>query len=158
MSKCKYCSYMDLSDKNNHGECYCSYWRRYYDPDSNGCSYNDNSSNGLEHDNGCYLTTAMCYILGKEDNCYELSILRFFRDNYMKKTVEGQKLLAEYILISPPIADILLKHKDKNEIANFMLNKYINPAIELIKKKQYVLAVEKYKDMVYYVKSICELI
>lgn len=157
MSKCRYCSYMDLSDKNRFGECYCTFWGKYYDPDSNGCNHNDNSTDGEEHNTGCYLTTAMCEILGKADNCYELEILRSFRERYMKNTDEGKELLKEYDLISPPIASRLLVHEDKIAIANDMLKNYINVAIKMINYGYDEAAMLKYKEMVFYIKTLLKV-
>lgn len=154
MASCRYCSYMDLNDVNNYGECYCSYHGKYYDPDSSGCSHNDKESDGKPSSGGCYLTTAMCQILGKEDNCYELNTLRNFREDYMRHTPEGIKLLEEYEIISPPIVTKLLSKNNRKEIANNMLINYINVAIDLIHKKDFEKAINKYKEMVIYVKSI----
>lgn len=154
MSLCKYCSYMNLSDQNKYGECYCSYWGRYYDPNSNGCNHNDNSTDGREDTGGCYLTTAMCGILGKADDCYELETLRKFREKYMRNTDEGRLLLKEYDIISPPMALELSKHENRMTIAHEMLHQFINPAIELINNDENALAIKKYKSMVMYVKSV----
>lgn len=157
MSKCRFCSYMDLSDKNKYGDCYCSYKGHYYDPDSSGCEHNTNDTDGKDHDTGCYLTTAMCQILGKADNCYELETLRSFRENYMRMTDEGKELLKEYDIISPPIASKLLKLKNKMDIANIMLCDYINTSIELINNNDNEAAIIKYKDMVLYLKKLLRM-
>lgn len=156
MAKCRYCSSMDLSDQNKWGECYCKRYGKYYDPDSSGCGHNDHESDGKETEGGCYLTTAMCEILGKPDDCYELETLRNFRENYMRNTEEGKKLLQEYDLISPPIVKKLLNRIDRNVIANIMLNDYINVAIEMILNKKYETAIEKYKSMVVYIRETLE--
>lgn len=144
---------MDLSDQNKYGDCYCSRWGKYYDPDSSGCSYNDCESDGQEHGGGCYLTTAMCNVLGKEDDCYELNTLRVFREKYMRNDEEGKKLLKEYDRISPPIASRLLSSERKEEIASNMLKTFINIAIEKINGGNNIEAINIYKNMVVYVKE-----
>lgn len=154
MSKCRYCSHMDLRDQDRDGYCYCDYYGKYFDPDSSGCGHNDNEGNGVEPTEGCYLTTAMCNILGKPDNCYELEMLRGFRENYMRKTDEGRVLLNQYDVISIPIAASLLKNKDRVAIANNMRDQYINVAIDLIIQGENELAIEQYKRMVFYIKDI----
>lgn len=154
MASCRYCSHLNWNDKNKYDDCYCDYLGKYVDPYGGGCSHNDKEEDGDDHSGGgCYLTTAMCDVLGKADNCFELDTLRAFRSNYMRRTTEGQQLLREYDLISPPIAEKLLISKSKNLIAEKMLNDYINPAIELIEKGENLLAVEKYKEMVYFVED-----
>lgn len=154
MSKCRYCSHMDLRDQNKYGECYCSYHGKYYDPDSNGCSHNDNENSGVEPGGGCYLTTAMCDILGKADDCYELETLRGFREQYLRKTEEGKSLLKEYDEISVPIASRLMEADDRIQIANEMLTQYINEAIAMINRGENEDAVEKYRSMVCYIRNL----
>ncbi len=153
MAACKYCSHLDWSDKNKYGDCYCSYIGKYVDPESQGCSNNDKETNGRDDSGGCYLTTAMCSVLGKADDCFELEKLRAFRENYMRKTDEGQKLLAEYDTISPPIAKKLEQSENRDAIAEKMLKNFIEPAIDLIFNGKNQQAIEKYKEMVYYVKK-----
>lgn len=104
--------------------------------------YNKSSSNG-----GCYLTTAMCNILGYEDHCYALDTLRDFRDNYMKKTPECLPLLEDYDLIGPKISQKLEEDKNKIRTANIMLTEFITPAIICIKREDYDNAIEIYEDM-----------
>lgn len=153
MAACRYCSHLDWSDKNKYGDCYCSYIGKYVDPDSPGCSHNDKETNGRDDGGGCYLTTAMCNVLGKADDCFELESLRAFRENYMRKDEEGTKLLSEYDTISPPIAKELEQSENRVSIANDMLNCYINPAIDMISKGENRQAIEKYKEMVDFVKE-----
>jgi len=152
MAECRYCSYLDRSDTDKYGDCYCSYLGKYVDPASPGCSKNDKEADGEDHSGGCYLTTAMCGVLGKADDCFELEKLRAFRENYMRKTDEGQKLLAEYDTISPPIAKKLEQSDNRIAIAEKMLRDFIDPAINLIFNGENQQAIEKYKEMVYYVK------
>lgn len=104
--------------------------------------YNKSSSTG-----GCYLTTAMCNILGYEDHCYALDTLRDFRDNYMKKTPECLPLLKDYDLVGPKICEKLENDGNKKRTANIMLTEFITPAIICIKKNDYDNAIEIYKDM-----------
>lgn len=96
---------------------------------------------------GCYLTTAMCNILGYEDDCLILNTLRNFRDNYMKNTKECLPLLEDYDTVGPIIADKLTNDKNKVFNAKSMLYFYIYPALVSIKKENYDEAIELYKDM-----------
>lgn len=102
---------------------------------------------------GCFLTTAMCNILGKEDDCYELETLRKFRDNILKKTSYGKAIVEEYYKIAPGISVKLINHNDKESIALYMNNHYIIPIIVLINHKNYDSAINMYIEMVEYIKS-----
>lgn len=102
---------------------------------------------------GCFLTTAMCSILGKKDNCYELETLRKFRDEVLKKTDSGRKIINDYYSIAPEISLKLMNHKDKKCIAVFMNNHYIKPILSLIKHKDYNHAINMYIEMVRYIKN-----
>lgn len=107
----------------------------------------------LENKSGCFLTTAMCDILLKSDDCYELTKLREFRDGFLLKTQEGKELVDEYYKIAPSIADALYNLKERNHIAEIMQYEYITNILSRIDDKDYDKAIIKYKQMVYYVKE-----
>lgn len=157
MAECIQCRYMDLSDKNDYGEAYCQLRGHYYDPYSSACGsleYSDSSYQNREseynNDSCCYLTTAMCKVLGYDDQCDYLEILRDFRDTYMMQKPECFDLLIEYEVIGPIISRHILQDK---ETANIMLDNYIAKTIMLIKKGQYEQAINTYKAMVYFLKN-----
>lgn len=133
-----YCTKDDKSVDKYTVNTYCDNSLRYRD-----CPiYKKSSSSG-----GCYLTTAMCNVLGCEDNCETLETLRNFRDDYMKKTPECLPLLEDYDLVGPKISQKIDEDENKTRTANIMLTEYINPAINCIKNKLYDSAIEIYKDM-----------
>lgn len=115
---------------------------------------NDDSKDNDDKDTGCYLTTLMCELLGYEDDCFELTYLRNFRQNYMQNNIEGQKLLSQYKDISHPIVKKLRMRLDKKEIALKMKNDYITSAIEKIKNGNPEDGIAIYKDMVAYLQSL----
>ena len=133
-----YCQKDEKYIDNNTRNTYCDNSLNYRD-----CTiYKKSSSTG-----GCYLTTAMCNILGYEDNCRALDTLRSFRDSYMKKTPECLPLLEDYDLVGPKICEKLENDENKTRTAHIMLIEYITPAIICIKKNDYDNAIEIYKDM-----------
>ena len=105
---------------------------------------------------GCYLTTAMCDILGQEDNCPILETLRGFRDNYMKKHEEYLPLLEDYDVVGPVISDRLFNDENKDKIAQAMLL-FINEAIDSIKDKEYTSAINTYENMTIYLMDYFDL-
>ena len=142
--ECIDCTWLDPNDKR-WGDCYCKKNRYYVDPASASCRHFDKKSSSAT--SPCYLTTAMCNILGHEDDCEILNTLRGFRDNYMKNTPECLPLLEDYDTVGPIISERL--HSDENRVlsANIMLYFFIGPAINCINNEDYDTAIEIYKDM-----------
>lgn len=158
MGRCKNCDSYEGEYNEDHG--YCNYYRKKVKAyDEWGCySGNDDGNNNDNDDDnsdtGCYLTTLMCELLGYEDDCFELTYLRDFRQNYMQNNIEGQKLLSQYKDISHPIVKKLHMRLDKKEIALKMKNNYIISAIERIENGNPEGGIAIYKDMVAYLQSL----
>lgn len=167
MHQCLLCEYMDLSDVNKYGDALCSLKKSYCSPYSPVCknvsyvkdSYDEREKeyennyiydDEINNSSRCYLTTAMCEILGYGDDCYYLKMLRDFRDHYMMKDRECLEMLIEYEMIGPIISKYLLNDK---ETARVMLDNYIVKAILFIRKKNYEMAIDVYKEMVCFLKD-----
>jgi hypothetical protein len=58
-----------------------------------------------EEDKKCFLTTACVKYYGLPDDCKELTILRQFRDHYMKEFKEGRQAIQEYYHLAPKIVE-----------------------------------------------------
>jgi len=101
---------------------------------------------------GCFITTAVVKAAGLPDDAYELEILRRFRDEYLKKTEWGKRLVEEYYNISPKIVDAIEKDPAKQEVYSHLLQE-IRDIVKDIEKGEYSLAVEKYKNMVLHLKD-----
>lgn len=144
MKNCIDCVYMDRDDINRYGEMYCEYLRKYTSKYGNCSNY---EARDTGYSTGCYLTTAMCDILGQDDDCTTLEILRSYRDNYLKNNEEYLSLLMEYDIIGPHIARCLYSDSDRHDIAIQMLTEYINPAINMIMGYKYDEAASIYIDM-----------
>lgn len=96
---------------------------------------------------GCYLTTAMCEVLGYDDHSVILDSLRESRDNHMKNNKEYLPLLEAYDKIGPILSEKILNDKNKTRTAHIMLIEYITPAINSINNQDYDNAIEIYIDM-----------
>ena len=96
---------------------------------------------------GCYITTAMCQILGFEDNNYYLETLRGFRDNVLKKNRQYWSTLITYDFIGPAIATRLLESENKEKEAYNIFIAYIQTAVAAIEKNEIESAVEIYKNI-----------
>ena len=121
--------------------CWCKRfqcWRRY---DQDACdAYVGGKYN-------CFLTSACVFHKGLADDCAELTALRNFRDNYLKKSPEGIKLVEEYYAIAPSIVEKISKHNDKDEIYDSIYADIL-VCIKLIEAKSFDEAVEAYVAMV----------
>lgn len=96
----------------------------------------------------CYITTAVCESLGKGDNCYELNVLRDYRDNYLLNTADGKSLVDNYYDIAPTIVRRIDKCQDSDSIYADLWKSYINPCIKLIEDNRKEECTDLYKDMV----------
>ncbi len=98
--------------------------------------------------NGCFITTATCITLGKDDNCYELNKFREFRDKWLKDQKNGRDLIEEYYSLAPVIVDNINKLEDKDRIYENIWIKYLSLCLEFIEKKQFRDAGKLYIKMV----------
>ena len=82
----------------------------------------------------CYITTAVCESLNKEDDCMELTLLREYRDEYLLKTPEGKKIITSYYDVAPTIVNRINKETEAKSIYQGILATYIWPCVQLIKE------------------------
>ena len=121
---------------------YCAEMRRYLSKETYACA------RFVERQNrGCYLTSACVEYKGLSDDCYELTTLRSFRDNYVAKLENGGALIQKYYETAPTIVQKINKAENKNEIYNRMYD-YILICVEQIEKENYENALDLYKNMV----------
>lgn len=93
----------------------------------------------------CFITTAVCENSGKSDDCYELTTLRSFRDNWLASSDGGAELIREYYNIAPSIVTCMeLTDGDYQGIND----KYIRPCIADIEAGDMVSCRDRYVDMV----------
>ena len=96
----------------------------------------------------CYITTAVCERLGKPDDCYELSILRKYRDEYLLSTQHGREAVEEYYDIAPTIVKRINKEEKKTEIYTDIYDNCLIPCIQMIEDGQMVECEKLYTRMV----------
>ncbi|MDD3402186.1 MAG: hypothetical protein PHQ72_02360 [Hespellia sp.] len=97
----------------------------------------------------CYITTAVCESLGKEDDCYELTLLRDYRDRYLMETTEGVDVVKEYYNIAPTIVNRIGKEDNSKEIYQNIWVEYLQPCVKLIEQEQMEECQETYSKMMY---------
>jgi len=98
--------------------------------------------------NLCYITTAVCQGLNKRDDCYELSLFREYRDNYLLITEEGKQMVKAYYNVAPTIVKRI--HQQVDAILTFqgIWDMYLKPCIRLIEQKEYDACKNLYYEMV----------
>jgi hypothetical protein len=97
--------------------------------------------------NGCFITSACCINKGLKDNCYELQVLRRFRDTYVAFTEKGVMLINEYYAVAPLIVNAINKREDANEIYSGIYCN-VKSAVSLIESEMYSSAFELYCNIV----------
>ncbi len=96
----------------------------------------------------CYITTAVCENLGKGMDCYELKLLKEYRDQYLERTEEGHALVEEYYNIAPTIVKRMERAADREEIYRELYEIYLKPCIEDIEAGDYTRCGVRYEKMV----------
>ena len=80
----------------------------------------------------CFITTAVCQYLDKPDDCFELTTLRDFRDNWLAFQSNGKEDIMEYYKIAPLIVEKLEESNEKDFIYKSIWKDYIEPCLEEI--------------------------
>lgn len=101
----------------------------------------------VEKKGGCFVTTTVCEILGKDDNCYELEILRKFRDTKLLADDSLKNLVYQYYEISPEFVGIIKRHPTKDKFAKYLMDEYIQNIIIFIQAGRDIEAIELYQKM-----------
>ena len=96
----------------------------------------------------CYITTAVCESLGRADDCYELTLLRSYRDNYLSSTQEGEKAVSAYYDVAPTIVKHINALEDAPSVYQGIYEAYIQPCIRMIEEGKNQECAEKYYEMV----------
>lgn len=107
--------------------------------------HNEDKSETDDFERRCYLTTACMqhYSNNFDDNCYELTLLRWFRDNFVSK-----EDVQQYYKIAPKIVQKLAKIHHNQIIYNYIYNYVIDVCVKAIEKCDYDLAYNRYKETI----------
>ncbi len=145
---CEKCKHYDENERSG-SKGYCTYYRNYVYPDDRSCSkFIENGSSG-----GCFLTSACCSYLGLPDNCEELTILRTYRDTYLKSINNGQNIIDEYYDIAPAIVEKINNDPEKNTVYEKIYG-IIKNCVSLISENNNEKALKEYQKMVINLKKL----
>ena len=96
----------------------------------------------------CFITTAVCEYLGKPDDCFELTTLRNFRDNWLAFQPGGKAEIREYYEIAPRIVEKISASNEKDYIYEKIRLEYIEPCLEDILHGHNENCRDRYRAMV----------
>ena len=96
----------------------------------------------------CFITTAVCQYLGKLDDCFELTTLRNFRDNWLALQPGGRKEIQEYYKIAPEIVEKLAASDEKDLMYEKIRLEYIEPCLKDILQGNNENCRARYRKMV----------
>lgn len=99
------------------------------------------------HKKFCYITTAVCQSRGLPDDCEELTLLRDYRDHYLKGLPEGEALIRKYYDIAPTIVKHINEREDAQRIYEQINLDYIRPCIGMIRRGELEACREHYRKM-----------
>ncbi len=109
-------------------------------------------------DTSCYLTSAcMRYFQEKfDDNCYELRVLRWFRDNFV-----SQEDIDHYYEIAPVIVEAIDKEEKSDIIYDYIYDNVVDYCVMQIENGNYEEAYSRYKNSIlcfeeYFAKPLLE--
>ena len=171
-TNCGYCTYMDVT-KEKEGKFYCEHLDGYQfadSEDSKDCNYQcERFSRDMylgddaikvskawkksHSSSGCFITTVVVNILGYDDNCEILSVLRKFRDTYLQKDSQYRGLLMQYDVIGPVISNKILEDKDSYDVSIDLYFDHLIPCVDSLKQGDVEAAILKYVDMVNMLKN-----
>ncbi len=100
------------------------------------------------HKKYCYITTAACETLGMEDDCYEMNLLRGYRDSYLMESPDGEKLIEEYYDVAPSIVKHISQQPDADQIYRSIWEEWVQPCIDMIETDQLDACRDHYIAMV----------
>lgn len=96
---------------------------------------------------GCFITTACVNTYGLSDDCQELTILRWFRDTYIRSLSNSNSLVDEYYTIAPLIIQKIQEDPNHEKVWGNIFT-IIQKSVKLILKSDYDRAFNEYIKMV----------
>lgn len=116
-------------------------------PQSSSSSSQDNSSND-NGDNGgsgkkCFITGAVLFSLMAPDDCRELTVLRQFRDGFLRYMPAGNSLISRYYDVAPEI-DTQITSREDAPVRYRSLFTHIDRAVNMVETGNYQMAYQIY--------------
>lgn len=97
---------------------------------------------------GCFLTSACVEAKGLPDDCYELTVLRKFRDGYLVKQESGKCEIAHYYHVAPVIVEKIKACDNGNAVFEKIYNELVIPCVKMIESSDLAGAHNLYRNYV----------
>jgi hypothetical protein len=81
----------------------------------------------------CWLTTACTHYAGLPDDCQQLTVLRAFRDGYMRNRSDGKAMITDYYAFAPLIVEKINQSDNRDGIYRSIL-RMVNKCVSEINK------------------------
>lgn len=91
---------------------------------------------GFDRKGLCFITSAACNVMGKSDDCYELTTFRSFRDTYMMQTEGRKSLVEEYYRIAPAIVVYINTLQESKQIYKQLWKDFLQPCLKYIENNR----------------------
>ena len=141
-----YSSYYDSKYGTNYST---SNYTSYYSSDDN----NSSSSYYSDDSGGCYISTACIRAKHFSDDCFELMILRKYRDQLVQTDEDVRRAVQDYYIKAPDIVSKINDSPNKNMIYDFIYKELVVASISYLVKGDYKNAVNQYRKVFEQLKS-----
>jgi hypothetical protein len=135
-------------DKDVDDDWYEKYCKKKYDYDECPIFKGDMKDYESNRKSGCFITTACVCALNKDDNCYELTLLRSFRDTYMQEDEARRNDIQQYYIRAPKIVDYINKEPCPYNLYIWIYETFIKKCISFIENNKFDDAYILYRNMV----------
>src|SRR3989338_8908147 len=97
---------------------------------------------------GCFITSACVEAQGLPDDCLELTVLRDFRDNYLRRLPDGEKRVAEYYALAPALVKRINASPERVRVYGDLFVRLVGRSVALITAGNYEEAFRNYQGIV----------
>lgn len=95
----------------------------------------------------CFVTTAVCGGLRKPQDCWEIMLMKRYRDEYLLNLEEGEEMIREYYDIAPTIVKRIDKEASPEEKYQYLWNTYISKCVDLAENNENEACLSLYETM-----------
>lgn len=129
------------SGKDINSDIYYKYCYTYDYRDCPTYKADEQSSSGW-----CFLTSACVEAMGLADDCHELTVLRAYRDGYLRNAGCGQCEIDRYYRIAPGIVAAIRALPESDAVFAAIYRELVLPCVALIERNEMEAARALYRD------------
>ena len=118
-------------------------------PRCGGTGYeNPQTRTSEKRSTGCFITSACIEAKNLPNDCYELTTLRSFRDQYVANLPEGKQVIAEYYATAPHIVEKINQETASQKIYVDLYERLVLRSVEFIQLGKKGEAYKNYLNIV----------